>query len=1121
MAKISKTNSREISTYLKRLKFDPKLAGAWIARYLVNLRLVLLLVTAATVAGIASYIQLPRSLTPDIKIPLVIISTVLPGAGPADIESLITNPIEDSLQSLERIQDIQSTSTDSVSIVTIQFESGVDAEKAKTDVQSQISGITDFPQDAQTPRIDRLDFENTPVWTFDVTGMGDEASLFRFANDLKDELEGLPSVDRVEISGLEEQEVEVVIKPELVSAFSLNPQQVIGAVTTSLNALPAGNVVSDNLSLGLSMDPAIVDIDDIRNLKLNILGKTLLLSDIAEVAERSKPDQASSFIQNAQGETFKAVSFNVFRVSGINIENAADEAKDVVNSRIEASNGMFSVLTIQDLGELISEQFGELQRDFILTVILVVAILFIFLGARQAMVSSLTAPITFFITFIVMNTAGIGLNFISIFSLLLSLGLLVDDTIVVISATTAYHRAGKFTPVQTGLLVFRDFLAPVLTTTITTVWAFLPLLLTAGIIGEFIKPIPIVTSTTLIASIFTALFIALPLVIFLLKPQMPRRVIILIRLLLIGVVISGFAILMPRNPLLPLLILAFVVFLAVTYRVRRNLASSVLRYKFAKKTTIFFRVEFTKYLDQGIVSFATISYFYKRLITKILTSPSARVKTIAVVVIFSLFSYLLFPLGLVKNEFFPSTDQDSIYVSVELPAGTKLPVTTQEAKDLLSYFKDIPDVNFVVVDVGRTFSQFGQTPGTVNNNILFSVHLNEKRDRSSSQIAEITRSKFAAYTKGKVSVEELAGGPPVGADLEIKLFGDDLALLNENADQVINYLSKQAGVVNADKTIKPGASKLVFVPDKQKIADNGLTNDQVGLWLRFYLSGLSASEIKLEAQNNVTRDIVIRLDKMTPSIESLTSLNIPTATGRLLPLSYLGEVKLEQNPTQITHADFKRIISVTGDVIAGFSVMDENRKLESFADSLELPLGYSWETGGVNEENQRSVESILQAMLISFILIVVTMIIQFNSYRRALIVMLVIPLSIAGVFIVFGLTNTPLTFPGLVGVLALFGIVVKNAILVVDKIVANIKTGLPYIESIADGASSRLEPIALTSMATIFGLIPITLSDPLWRGLGGAIIAGLTFSGTIMLLFIPVVYYYMFREEKRRGRKPA
>ena len=240
-----------------------------------------------------------------------------------------------------------------------------------------------------------------------------------------------------------------------------------------------------------------------------------------------------------------------------------------------------------------------------------------------------------------------------------------------------------------------------------------------------------------------------------------------------------------------------------------------------------------------------------------------------------------------------------------------------------------------------------------------------------------------------------------------------------------------------------------------------------------------------------------------------------------MPLSYLGEVKLEQNPTQITHADFKRIISVTGDVIAGFSVMDENRKLESFADSLELPLGYSWETGGVNEENQRSVESILQAMLISFILIVVTMIIQFNSYRRALIVMLVIPLSIAGVFIVFGLTNTPLTFPGLVGVLALFGIVVKNAILVVDKIVANIKTGLPYIESIADGASSRLEPIALTSMATIFGLIPITLSDPLWRGLGGAIIAGLTFSGTIMLLFIPVVYYYMFREEKRRGRKSA
>src|SRR4030042_4707042 len=215
MDKALQKNSREISTYLKRLKFDPKLAKTWIARYLLNLRLVILLVAGATVAGIASYIQLPRSLTPDIKIPLVIVTTVLLGAGPTDIESLITDPIEDSVQSLEHIQNIQSTSTDSVSIIAIEFETGVDAEKAKTDVASQVSGIPDFKQDAQEPRIERLDFENTPVWTFDVIGKSDAASLFRFANDLKDEMENLPWVARVNISGLEEQEIHIVIKPEL------------------------------------------------------------------------------------------------------------------------------------------------------------------------------------------------------------------------------------------------------------------------------------------------------------------------------------------------------------------------------------------------------------------------------------------------------------------------------------------------------------------------------------------------------------------------------------------------------------------------------------------------------------------------------------------------------------------------------------------------------------------------------------------------------------------------------------------------------------------------------------------------------------------------------------------
>jgi multidrug efflux pump subunit AcrB len=212
---------------------------------------------------------------------------------------------------------------------------------------------------------------------------------------------------------------------------------------------------------------------------------------------------------------------------------------------------------------------------------------------------------------------------------------------------------------------------------------------------------------------------------------------------------------------------------------------------------------------------------------------------------------------------------------------------------------------------------------------------------------------------------------------------------------------------------------------------------------------------------------------------------------------------------------------VTAGVTKGYSVSEANSKLEKYADQLNLADGYSWSTGGANQQNQESVQSILEAMLLSFMLIIITMVLQFHSFRKALIVMLVIPLSISGVFIVFAVTQTPLSFPALIGILALFGIVVKNSILIVDKINQNLHAGLEYKTAIIDAAESRLEPIALTSFAAILGLIPVTLSNALWQGLGGAIIAGLMFSGSIMLFLIPVAYYMIFFSSEGQGKIPG
>lgn len=1099
----------EHASYLKHLVFDNKLANSLQAKYLRNPRLLVLLLLIIITLGTYSYMNIPRRLNPEIRIPLVIISTVLPGASPTDVESLVTKPIEDSLGGVQNIKTFTSTSRDSVSIVQIEFNSGTDGEKAASDVKTAVDSV-DLPQDAQDPSTAKVDFEQFPVWSFSLSSKtGDTASLITFSRELKDRLEGVNSVDQVSVSGLEEQEVQILIKPEAASTYGFNPQQILSSLPSSLKAFPAGNLRTENFSYTLSVDPTITSIDDIRNIKINVGTEVVNLSDIAIVSERSKPSQPQSFVAKEKEPANQSVTFSVFKSENANINQSVKDAQATTDDLLKNYEGGFNLFEITNVSDEIDHQFNELIRDFVMTVVLVFLAMLIFLGVRQAVVASLSIPLTFLISFIGMYIFGISLSFISFFSLLLVLGLLVDDTIVVISAVTSYYRSGKFTPFQTGLLVWRDFIVAIFTTTLTTVWAFIPLLLSSGIIGEFIKPIPIVVSTTLMASFFVAMFITLPIIVFLLKPNMPGRVKNLIYIL-IALGFFGFIFAVSgRGPLLILEFIVFGVILFLLYRLRNRTWDNFQ--KRASKPA----EKYKPFLDTGLISLESFSIKYQRFIKSILLSQRKRRLVIVFVIIFSIFSYLLVPLGFVKNEFFPKIDAENVLITVELPAGTNLPTSKNEALSIFKELQNTEDVESISLDIGTGLNDFGSNSTASVNNFVYTLVLQEDRDKSSFEIAEDIRNQFKDYTKGRFSVVEQSGGPPAGADVQIKLLGPDLGVLDNYATEVQKYLEEQPGITNVDKSIKPGTSKITFVPNSQKIIESGISAEQIGFALRTYASGFEIASSNFGEAATDEQDITLRLSDDINFTEDLNSLSVTSITGEQIPLTSLGQLRLESSPTLITREDGDRTISVTASVKLGYSIQDANKNIEQYANSLDLPVGYSWKTGGVNEENQNSVNSILIAMILSFILILGTMVLQFSSFRKAIIVLLVIPISISGVFIIFALTNTPLSFPALIGVLALFGIVVKNSILVVDKIQANEKTEMEFSEGVAEGASSRLEPIALTSFTAILGLIPITLSDPLWRGLGGAIIAGLTFSGTIMLFFIPVVYYIIYRPNQK------
>ncbi|HVZ12614.1 MAG TPA: efflux RND transporter permease subunit [Patescibacteria group bacterium] len=1106
-----------IKSYLSNLKFDPKLRDSFKAKYLNNIRLVILFVLFLFVVGTSSFLRLPKRLNPEIKIPIVSVTTVLPGAGPNDIESLVTIPIEDGLNGLPNKTDIDSTSSESVSNITIQFTSGTDSEKAKQDVKSALDSVTTLPTDATAPTIQTFDIENQPVWIFAIKTNADPATLSRFATSLQDKLKSNSNIDHVDISGIDKQEFQILLKQDTLSNYNANPMQIASAVKAALKSYPAGDVDTENSSFPIGIDAPITSAADIRNLNINLSGEILKLGDIATVSEKTAPNAQQAYYADSNFSAQKVVTFSVFKTKSADITDAAADAKKITNQTISSYQNVFQVVNVQDTATEVNKQFNDLISNFISTIILVFITFLVFLGVRQALIVSITIPLTFLSAFTVMYYAGLSINFLSLFSLLLSLGLLVDDSIVIITGITSYYKTKKFTPQEAGLLVWRDFIVPIWSTTITTVWAFIPLLLATGIIGEFIKTIPIVVAATLYSSTTIAVLITLPLMMVTLHLKMPKRVKLL--LVALGVIflimlISPFT---SGNAFGGLILILYLAFIFVTFKIRYRIAEKIaerIQPSNRKRVSQFFN----QFLNRGIIDLEIIGERYKGIISRILENKNSRRKVIAAIIIFTVFAYLLVPTGFVVNEFFPKENANILYVTEELPAGTKIETTNREALDLANLLRKTNGVNHVTSQVGSAIDETGNSFVSGNNILQVTLDLPDpdKQKITSIDMATALREKFKSYTKGKIAVVEESGGPPAGADVQIQILGDDLQKLDGYADQISAFLNKQSGVVNVNKSIKPGVSKITFVPDFAKISQNGLTIDTVGFTLRTYISGNKIDTVKF---NNSTdsEDIVLRQNGVNASPEELGAINITNQQGAVIPLSDLGQFALKTNPTQITRHNNKRTITISAGVSAGYSVTTINKKLEDFANTkLGLPDDYTWQTGGVNDENNKSVQSILQAMLLAGILIFGTMVIQFTSYRQALLVMLIIPIAVSGVFVIFALTGTPLSFPALIGILSLFGIVVTHAMVLVDRINLNRKSGLPFSTSIADAAAARLEPIFLGSFTTIVGLVPITISNPLWRGLGGAIVAGLSFSIFIMLFFVPTVYYMWFKPSSEK-----
>ncbi len=1094
--------SNSDASYLDKIQFPSSLNQSFIAKYLKNFRIPLLIILTLILVGVSSYNLLPKRLNPEVKIPIITVITSAPGSNATDIEDLITNPLEKQIKQLSNISEFNSISQDNLSLITIQFESKILAKDAQNDVQNKVNQAN-LQGILTTPQVQALDFEDQPIWTLAITGLPSQ-ELNQQAQLLKENLENLSLINRVTLSGAPQNQININLDLQKIQNYGLNIPQISTAISQSLQITPAGSVSNNKYNFTVAIASSINNLDELRNLPISVGNQILPLGSIAQIIQQPKPNSSLTYISNSQIKNEEAVILSIYKNSQSDIVATGNQAQASIDQFI-TQNPQIKLTTLTNVSQDINQQFSDLIREFRTTILLVGGTLLLFLGVRQALISSLTVPLTFLSAFAIMQAFGQSINFLSLFAFLLALGLLVDDTIVIVSSMTSYYQTKKFTTLQTGLLVWRDTIVPIWSTTLTTIWSFVPLLLSSGIIGEFIKPIPIVVTATMLSSTAIAVFITLPLMIVILKPRIPTRVTILIKLITWIALLTAVIFISRNTPLLPLIITIFIIITIITLLIRNQLQTHTS--PFQKQPSIKKISSFAQQLmDKRLINIQPLSNGYYNLIKRILSNKSSRRKVVIASISYALICFALLPLGLVKNEFFPKTDNDIFYIQLKLPSGTSINQTNTKALNFIDTLSSIPYITFITTEVGKSLSDL-QALSSQDNQILYTLRLVPEKDRpyKSYEITEHLRNQFQNYSD-TIQVLEVSAGPPAGADIQVTFLGDNLNDLETTADKAVAYLKQQPSVANPNKSLNPSTSQINFQIDSLALQQSQISRNQISQAVNQITKPQTLGALSL-ATETTDLPLVLNLTSQPPQVELLNQITIPNSKGQLIPLSTLGTWQAQISPQIITHDNATRSVTVTAATRPNFNTTQANQDLLTQIQSWQLPSNVTWKTGGVNQENARSIQSILLAMLLSAVLILITMVLQFSSFRAALIVILVIPLAVSSVFLAFALTQTPVSFPALIGILSLFGIVVTNSMFIVDKININLNQKMPFIEAIADAGASRLEPIILTKLSTILGLLPITLADPLWRGLGGAIISGIALASIIMLLFIPVVTY--------------
>ena len=1105
-----------------------------VTKYAIRHRLsVYFLIAILCLGGVGVYVSMPRESFPEVEIPFVVVYTVYPGVSPTDMETLVTRPIETELKAVSGIKEIRSTTSEGLSSIEVEFNPEQDLETALANVREKVDlAKPDLPPEAEDPRVQDVDFSQLPILLATLSGPVGVQQLTEVAEEMQEDIEALPGVNRVTVVGGREREVHVQVDPKRLSFFELSLADLVIAVARENRNVPGGEIAVGGLEYLVRLPAEVRQPSEIEDFVIKVReGQPVFVRDVASVVFGFEDESSRSRVDREP-----SVTLSVEKRTGANLVAVAD----LVNAEIDRWREMLpagiSASVVGDISVEIRRMVSELENNVISGLLLVVGCLMAFVGLRNSFFVGVAIPLSMMASFLVLGWIGYTLNMMVLFSLILMLGMLVDNAVVIVENIYRHREHGDAGP-DAAYEATTEVARPVIASTITTLCAFSPLLIWPGIIGDFMSYLPVTLIIGLTASLVVALIINPTLCAHLMAP--PRRRAgggrreehafrRGYRRLLVWALRSGSdAGTRPwflRNWALPA---AFVVFLGAA-------VALALGGMFFQTNALFIAVGVLAGI--GVLAFGLqgVAWLGWSLVRRlfgwgpyITDHRSGIIWTMCAILVGTVGIYLSVGKGV---ELFPEVEPRQIIISVDAPAGSSLDASDEVVTRIEEQTAGTVDMQHQIANVGSTglslTPQAGGGGGGSPNQSRVSLYMDERANRvvrNTFSTMEEIRATLADIVGANIKVDAPQDGPPTGKAVSVRILGDELDEIARLAEEAQNRIRGIEGLVNLDDDLGEGKPELRVEVDREEAMRSGVNTQVIAATVQTGVLGAEASKYRVGEDEH---DIRVRLaPEARRSLDDIAELTVPDEDGVPIPIRAVADLRHGVGPAAVRRVDLNRVATIEGDVVreSGRTDASVREEVGSELDAMDWPPGYRWEFSGANTEELQAREFLSRAFVIALLLILMVLVTQFDSLVLPLAIITSVALSVIGVL--WGLILTGTAFGIImtgIGVISLAGIVVNNAIVLCDFIRQLREKGLSRHDAVVEAGSIRLRPVLLTAVTTVLGLVPLTLglnidffalsistggeSSQFWASMGVAVIFGLTVATVLTLVVVPVTY---------------